>query len=250
MANTTLITAAPQRFPCPTEDASAALRVVQTGARVASLDVPCGSAPCFAWLTDEDGGMLTGMREMQNRTELLWSIGHDPDALTGHVAYETAAGHCIQMRSDRPVTTWRGLVSRYSSSNRNANHDEDADAATAALMPRLNVSLDARSARACVESVPLATPFHFLYIRASGLLLSYHEAGAARAAATTARQSSFSLCATARLPAETLSLRACAALANTLRCTDAVSLAPFRAAATESAAISAGTLRHLSLIHI
>lgn len=217
------------------------LNVSQTGGRVATLEyfAPCDPSSCVAWLTDEDGEILGQRQRMLNGSIVLeWPVGRDPDAVSGHVAYHEAFARqpCTSWRSAAPMATWRGLLARYSSSNRNVNHDEDPDAVgvhLGALTPHLNVTFATRRARACVQ-VPAGNPVHFLTMRTGdGLILAYEDLAPPSMHNRTA-------CVAATFESDTRSLFACTAVANTLVCSNRLSLLPDLVLAAEAAASAPG----------
>ena len=182
------------------------------------------SDAAVAWLVDEDGDALGEPILLPNATAhgsargqfvLRWNLGRSPEVVTAHMK-AARNGVCTEYMSPR-LRTWRAKVSAFGASNRNSNHDEDADASTLrAAVPSVSVHAGSlgRVARICCCEVSRSLELHFLFLRSDqNLVLGYAEPLEERGSHSEGR-----LCANFTLPDAVLGFAACAAAANTVIC--------------------------------
>ena len=236
---------APSAMCIPSEECH--FRIEQTGAASAQL-LPSNctahplqaAASLTAWLYAEDSALLAtaSSSSITLATSLSWATSLTPTHLTARVHLDgngSDGASCFTTVTAPQVETWRYAVERFGASNRNSNHDEDPaalerdDRLVSAFRPRLavdyerkllNVSVHLEAADLDATSLVFAKDDNALVIGLSRL-----DPAVARSDFTTTWQ----------FPRDSLSLMGCAAVANTLLCSEPVRLASYAVEMLESA---------------
>ena len=175
-----------------------------------------GHAPESVSLFDEEDQQLyhAEWAEFQNgHRQLRWSTQFDPSTVVLRVV--ARAGQCWQ---GQRLTTWRYVVERYGSSNRNANHDEGTELR---LAPTLAIEYENLTATACVPVPNRSELIHFLVVKSDdGRTIAGYSAFDPSAA-----RDGDAFCGSWTIPAASRNLMPCVAVANTMHCSARFDLA-------------------------
>ena len=222
----------------------ASFSVTQIGGLAAEVRLVGGGSESVAWLSNEDAEMVSVYQALaeDGSATLAWPHGLSPRAVTAHAAVKSGIGSCVFFGSHY-ISTWRALIDDYGASNHNANHAEDASPADLiGSIPCFSlIDYPARVARVCVERKYL--PVQFAYLRASSssseLVTGYAEPpslfGSNASSALSRPPPRF--CFNFTFLDDSLSVTACAAVANTVLCSPRRDLTSLVVAETESAAL-------------
>ena len=219
-----------------------AARIEQTGAASAQILLSnCTAEQPFsltAWLYAEDSTLLaTASGSSITHASLSWASSQTPTHLDGiaHILVNGSHGTACFTVAAPPVETWRYAVERFGASNRNSNHDEDPAALerdarlASAFRPRLAIDYERRLLNVSVhlEAADLDATSLVFAEDDSALIIGLSRL---EPAVPLSEYSN-----TWHFPYDSVSLMGCAAVANTLLCSEPLSLAPFAVAALEAA---------------